>query len=722
MVSESGTLPDERKVEAVRQFLTPINLKMLRSFLGLASYYRRFIAGFSSVAGPLFALTRKGVLFQWASGCEQAFSRLKELMTHAPLLSFSDFSKPFLLETDASGEGLGAVLAQKQGDGAVHPIAYASRTLQKHEKNYGITELEALGVVWATRHFRHYLYGHHCDVFTDHEELKALLNTPHPSGKLARWGLSLQELDLEIHYRLGKANANADALSRFPMGQTMEFPGSGESGGGYSSPQAVVAVLSGTQPLTEGGDDTMSDSHLGLRQRRDPELGQIMAYLDTGEIPAEDGKARELVLSRSQYEIIDGVLYYIGKDHGRRVVPAKRNREELFTEAHRGVLGGHLEEAKIYGQLMRHYWWPRMRSDVAKWCQACQVCASRQVGRAVVPPLSPIPVAGPFDRVGVDVISYPRSTMGNRYAVVFVDYLTKWPEVFATSDQSALTIARLLVEQIICRHGVPVELLSDRGPAFLSRLLMEVNNVMGIHKVNTTAYHPQTDGLVERFNRTLTDMLAKTVEANGTDWDQRLPYVLFAYRASLQQSTQESPFFLLYGRDPRLPTRQALSPDPLRQVVALDDYKAQMLTGLSEAWELAQKEVVKAQQRQKRQYDRHSRGVHFQKGDRVFVYMPGMVRGKAYKFARPFQGPYRIVDVYGTGAEVQLVTKPKSAVLRVALDRLRKVPEGMLELSQEGDAEETAEQHASCPAVETVELSQPQATEPKNDNRLSIST
>ena len=154
----------------------------------------------------------------------------------------------------------------------------------------------------------------------------------------------------------------------------------------------------------------------------------------------------------------------------------------------------------------------------------------------------------------LDIWSYAAPLHGNKYAVVFMDYLTKWPEVYATPDQTAATIANLLVREIVARHGVPSQLLSDRGQAFLSGLLKEVERVLGYKKVNTTAYHPQTDGLVERFNRTLISMLAKTVERDGKDWDQQLPFVLFAYRASQQQSTQESPFFLIYGRDPRLPS------------------------------------------------------------------------------------------------------------------------------------------------------------------------
>ena len=175
-----------------------------------------------------------------------------------------------------------------------------------------------------------------------------------------------------------------------------------------------------------------------------------------------------------------------------------------------------------------------MRKDIRQWCRACIPCATRNVGRQVRPPLTPIPVGGPFDRVGVDVIQFPKSQQGNRYALVFVDYLTKWPEVFPIADQSALTIARLFVQEIVCRHGVPAELLSDRGAAFLLKLMLETCKLLGTKKVNTTAYHPQSDGLVKGFNQTLTDMLAKSVESDGTNWDETIPCVLFAYRTSLQ--------------------------------------------------------------------------------------------------------------------------------------------------------------------------------------------
>ncbi len=226
------------------------------------------------------------------------------------------------------------------------------------------------------------------------------------------------------------------------------------------------------------------------------------------------------------------------------------------------------------------------------------------------------------------------------------------------------------MEQIITRHGVQSDLLSDRG-ANLSNLMKEVCELMGIHRVNTTAYHPQTDGLVERYNRTLIEM-SKSVEKNGRDWDTRLPYVLFAYRASLKESTKESPFFLLYGRDPRLPTETALCTPLQRSYLEIDDYKSELVVGLTEAWRMARDHVQKAQRHQKKFYNRHTKDPTYWIGDRVFVFMPAAKAGKAHKFARPYHGPYRVMD---SNARVVWVDRPQDTPIFVALDRLRHCPQ-----------------------------------------------
>ena len=203
----------------MREFPVPTDVTKVRQFVGLASYYRRFVPGFARIANPLHVLTKKEVNFHWTVECQAAFDHLKELLVTSSVLAYPQFGngKEFVLETDASLEGLGAVQSQRQGDGHLHLIAYASRCLQPHECNYAITELETLGLVWACKHFRPYLLGYHCIAFTDHSACTSLLNAAHPSGKLARWAMVIQELDIEIRHRPGKANSNADALSRNPI-------------------------------------------------------------------------------------------------------------------------------------------------------------------------------------------------------------------------------------------------------------------------------------------------------------------------------------------------------------------------------------------------------------------------------------------------------------------------------------------------------------------------
>ena len=255
-----------------------------------------------------------------------------------------------------------------------------------------------------------------------------------------------------------------------------------------------------------------------------------MKYLECGSLPSDDQAARKVVLESKNFElIIDGLLHH--EDPACPgcwclVVP-KELRPQLLEEAHAGLFAGHFSERKVYHKIHRLYWWPGLRRDVRQFCRSCLNCVSRRgPGHQQRPPLNPIPVKGPFHRVAVDVLQLPLTSSGNKYIVVFMDYLTKWVEAFPTSDQQASTIAGLLVEHIICRHGVPEELLSDRGSNFLSDLILELCSLLGIRKLNTSGYHPQTDGLVEKFNSTLQSMISKASDKNPTEWDSYPCYSL----------------------------------------------------------------------------------------------------------------------------------------------------------------------------------------------------
>ena len=266
----------------------------------------------------------------------------------------------------------------------------------------------------------------------------------------------------------------------------------------------------------------LTDEH-AQRMPYDSTLVTMLEYLERDALPTDEKLARRVVMESGKYEVVQGVLYFVpdsSPGHLCIVVPESL-RSKILEEAHSGCFAGHFAFKKVYDRLRKCYWWKGMRADIHRFCRSCLVCASRKgPGRPFRPPLTPIPVGGPFHRLGVDVLQLPLTVNGNKYVVCFVDYMTKWVEAFATPDQCSETIAQLFVDHVVCRHGVPEELLSDRGANFLSDLIQSVCKILGVRKINTSAYHPQTDGLVERFNSTLIGMISKCCEIRQHDWDE----------------------------------------------------------------------------------------------------------------------------------------------------------------------------------------------------------
>ncbi len=343
LTSSKGIFPNPEKIQVVKGFPIPTNVRAVREFLGLASYYRRFVPGFAKVAGPLHRLTRADVPFFWSESCQNAFVQLKTLLTSPPVLAYPDFARSFVVHTDASGKGLRAVLEQEQADGSRHPIAYASRNLSKHEQRYGITELETLAVIWSLRHFRAYMWGHKCTVYTDHAPVKSLLKSRHSSGKLARWGW-LQSL---ILYHLGRKNANADALSRSPLDGTEEVNGDDSC----HSVQVGAVMPDGEEGVLE------ENTELVKLQHEDAQLGPVLDFLEHGTLPRDEAAARRLTLDRSQFVLLDDVLYRIDslRRETLRACISECLKQQLMQEAHAGKFSGHFAARATYATLVRQY-------------------------------------------------------------------------------------------------------------------------------------------------------------------------------------------------------------------------------------------------------------------------------------------------------------------------------------------------------------------------------
>ena len=541
VISPEGVQPDPAKIEAIKKYPVPRKVKDVRAFLGLANYYRKFVKDFAKIAGPLHELTKKGLKFQWTNECQAAFDLLKTALTQAPILAYPDFTLPFDLYVDASDDALGMVLGQIQ-NGREVVIAYSGRKLLPAEKNYGVTEREALAAVAGVKYFQPYLYGRKFTIYTDHNAVRWLMNIREPTGRLARWALLLQQYDFEIVHRSGKSNGNADALSR------REY---------YS----VLAALDTSGVQTDRIKDL---------QRKDPALADIIEYLEFEDLPEDSKAAKKLLYTIEQYYLDpDGILCHIWIPGGKRV-PTPRSqlvvpsslRHEVLINAHDLPTGGHLGVNKTYAKLRDRYFWPKMYMDVQHWCLSCEHCAKKKSPKQrQTAPLLPIPVEAPFEKVSCDISGpWPVTHNNNRYILVFVDMCTKWTEAFAIPNIEAKTVAEIFVNEIVSRHGAPRVLLSDRGSNFLSSLFREVCFLMNTEKIFTSGYRPQTNGLVERFNGTLAQSLSMYVSSNQKDWDEHLNSVLFAYRVPPSEVTGESPFYMLYGREPLLPMDTALLP------------------------------------------------------------------------------------------------------------------------------------------------------------------
>ena len=302
--------------------------------------------------------------------------------------------------------------------------------------------------------------------------------------------------------------------------------------------------------------------------------------------------------------------------------------------------------------------------------------AQARVSRNLAHLSTRVPILRPFQKIGVDVMDLPCTERGNKHVVVFQDMFTKWPLVFPVPDQRAERIARLLCEEVVPLFGVPEALLSDRGANLLSHLMLAVCRLLGIEKLNTTSYHPQCDGMVERFNRTLKSMLRKRAAQFGNQWDKHLPALLWAYRNAPHDTTGEKPSFLLFGWDCRSPTEAALLPVTSTEPTTIEDYREELILTLSSARETALENIKKAQQQYKRSYDRKSDDYTYRVGDWVLIRFPSEETGRLRKLSRPWHGPYRVTSCNETNITAVKVYFPLEDSIQVHQLRVKPCPTG----------------------------------------------
>ena len=655
IVSSEGIATDPEKIRCVKDWPVPQTLEQLQSFLGFVGYYRRFIKDFSKISRPLYDMFKgsgcnkkkkhrkpKSGPFQWQECHQTAFEKLVNMCCEAPILAYADYTKPFTVHTDASLDGLGAVLYQCQ-EGKDRVIAYASRGLSQSQRNYPAHKLEFLALKWAvTDKFHDYLYGNSFTVKTDNNPLTYVLTSAKLDATGHRWVANLSEYNFDIIYSSGPSNRDADALSRISWPQNLQ----------QVSPPVVHAMC---QNVTTDScavescafddavvPDLFESSSIGgmidwhQEQANDPDISRIIDFLvnvspwPTG--PNRSQELKSLVKEKSRLRIKNNLLYRERSTGDRDspttefqlVIPAK-SRKEILEFAHDRA--GHMGRERTIALLRPRCYWPGMYSDVKDHVQECPRCIRRKHPVDQVAPLQNVFTTHPMELVCIDYLTLESSKGGFENILVVTDHFTKYSQAYPTRNQTARTTAQVLYHNFFVHYGFPARLHSDQGRNFESKVIKELCALGGIQKSRTTPYHPMGNGQCERFNRTLLEMLGTLEQDKKADWKTHVAPLVHIYNCTKHDTTGYSPYFLLFGREPKLPIDVLLPSHEANHEVTYTGYIADLRKRMKHVHELVEARMKKSGENRKKWYDVKVRGASLQPGDHVLVRKVGL-KGK----------------------------------------------------------------------------------------------
>ena len=618
---------DPVKTEAIRNWPTPRNLKDVRSFVQFGNFYRTFIPNFADITAPLNELMKKNVKFEWGPRQEQAFNKIKHVIAEDVTLLLPVPNARFRLETDASDYAVGAVLHQII-DGKARPIGHFSKTMDEAQRNYQIFEKEALAVQLALAFWRHLLMdGPEFDIWTDHKNIEYFREPQKLNRRQARWQAELQNYNCKIHYRPGRLNVVADALSR-----------KDEPRGGVEDNTNQILY----PPRMFDYETTTVVNRLSFRDEE-----EILEEVRRRRQQLDDQIQAAVKTKNRQYKETNGIVEY----NGLVCVPRNRTLRESILYAHHDTpVAGHPGRHKTLELIQRNWFWPNMRKDVNKYVAACETCQRTKPRTGPLSgPLHPHdPPSEPWEVISVDLIGPLATANGFDAIMTVVDKLTKMViAIPTTTTQTAEQTAQLFLDRVFSRFGLPKKIISDRGPQFVANFTTELYKMLGITGNPSTAYRPQTDGQSEAANKELEKILRALASQKQETWPSWLPCAEFAINNRASRVTGASPFQLNYGRNPNFGV------NPRRS--STNESAFEFATRMKQVAEETEAAITLANAEMKRHEDQHRRqSPDFQIGQEVWLdsknlKLPNNEEDRK-KLADKRVGPFKILKKIGPSA------------------------------------------------------------------------